>query len=167
MLTRIDAKYVAFLHTHLLDERKINRPLYWKLLFCIFQSHWCWIIMYFLDTGNSTGSSDVDLTEVWQVRMREVIYSCWDITVSSWSSFHNHKPPQLSPPPPSPGARQNKRGHQARGLTATLCMQNEMAAIKSCFGFERTHQHGRHSYFTKLRGGDRWEQQGLTKSPKE
>ena len=28
MLTRIDAKYVAFLRTHLLDERKINRPLY-------------------------------------------------------------------------------------------------------------------------------------------
>ena len=26
MLMRIDPKYMAFLHTHLLDERKINRP---------------------------------------------------------------------------------------------------------------------------------------------
>ena len=33
-------------------------------------------VCIFLDTGNSTGSSDIDLTEVWQVRMREVIYSC-------------------------------------------------------------------------------------------
>ena len=40
---------------------------------------------------------------------------------------------------------QNKQGHQARGLTAILCMQNEMAVMSSCFGFARTHQHGRHS----------------------
>ena len=64
-------------------------------------------VRIFPDTGNSTGSSDIDLTEVWQIRMREVIYSCWDVTVSRWSSFHNHKPPlwQLSPPPPPPRGR--------------------------------------------------------------
>ena len=33
-------------------------------------------VCIFLDTGNSTGNSTIDLTEVWQVRMREVIYSC-------------------------------------------------------------------------------------------
>ena len=33
-------------------------------------------VCIFLDTGNSTGGSDMDFTEVWQVRMREVIYSC-------------------------------------------------------------------------------------------
>ena len=27
-------------------------------------------VCIFLDTGNSTGSSDIDLTEVWQVRRR-------------------------------------------------------------------------------------------------
>ena len=32
MLMRIDAKYMAFLHTHLLDEREINRPLSRSLL---------------------------------------------------------------------------------------------------------------------------------------
>ena len=54
-------------------------------------------VFIFLVTGNSTGSSDIDLTEVWQVRMREVIYSCWEMVIISQ--------PQLSPPPPPLGAR--------------------------------------------------------------
>ena len=33
-------------------------------------------VCLFLDNGNSTASSNIDLTEVWQVRMREVFYSC-------------------------------------------------------------------------------------------
>ena len=36
---------------------------------------------------------------------------------------------------------QTKQGHQARGLTAILRMQNEMAAMSSCFDFAWTHQH--------------------------